>query len=203
MKKTREPIQRSASLEQNAQQPRLAMEADVTKDTKTRKRTEGAAAAERVISRDNSSTEVDPDPICLTSFGDDSTGLPALPCLRDPGRQRRSGAKVVSLTRGDAQANSRRWLTPRWHSLYSDEDHLSPTAFFLELCRRDQETYLQDINSIRLVLQQFLEVEGLEAKSRQTLAFDPGGCTGRLRACPFWEHCARCFVGSFSLGRWM
>ena len=25
----------------------------------------------------------------------------------------------------------------------------------------------------------------LETKSRQTLVFDPGGCTGRLRACPF------------------
>ena len=43
MEKTREPIQRSASLEQNARQPRLAMEANVTKDIKTRKRTEGTA----------------------------------------------------------------------------------------------------------------------------------------------------------------
>ena len=40
------------------------------------------AAAERVISEDNSSAEVDPDPMCLTSFGDDS-GSPTLPCSRD------------------------------------------------------------------------------------------------------------------------
>ncbi|CAM9124457.1 unnamed protein product, partial [Ascophyllum nodosum] len=36
---------RLASLEQDARQPRLAMEADVPADKKTRKRTEGAATA--------------------------------------------------------------------------------------------------------------------------------------------------------------
>ena len=74
-----ETRQRSASLEQDARQPRLAMEADVPTDTKTRKHMEDISA-EGVISGDNSSVEVDPDPICLTSFGDDSTGPPALPC---------------------------------------------------------------------------------------------------------------------------
>ena len=32
---------------------------------------------------DCSANQVDPDPMCLTSFGDDSTGPPALPCSRD------------------------------------------------------------------------------------------------------------------------
>ena len=82
MKETRKSRQRSASLEQDARQPRLAMEADVIKNIKTRKRTEGTATTERVTSGDNSSAEVDPDPICLASFGDDSTGPPALPCSR-------------------------------------------------------------------------------------------------------------------------
>ena len=59
------------------------MEADVTIDTKTRKRTEGAAAAERVISGNNSSAQVDTDPIRLTSFGDDPPGPPALHGSRD------------------------------------------------------------------------------------------------------------------------
>ena len=45
MKMTREPRQRSARLERDdAQQPRLAMEADVKSDKKTRKLTEDAAA---------------------------------------------------------------------------------------------------------------------------------------------------------------
>ena len=65
--------QRSASLEQDVRQPRLAMEADITTDIKTRKRTEGATAAERVSSRDNCSAKVDPDSICLASFGENYT----------------------------------------------------------------------------------------------------------------------------------
>ena len=50
---------------------------------KTRKRTEGAAAAERVMSGDNSSAQVDTDPIHLTSFGNDSARPPALNCSRN------------------------------------------------------------------------------------------------------------------------
>ena len=33
--------------------------------------------------------------------------------------------------------------------------------------------------------------------------FDPGGSTGRLRVYPFLGLGARCFVGRFSLGRWV
>ena len=41
-------------------------------------------AAERVISGDNLlPSQVDTDPICLTTFGDDSTESPALPRTRD------------------------------------------------------------------------------------------------------------------------
>ena len=58
------------------------MKADVTKYTKTRKRTEGAAATERMISGDNSSAQVDPDPVCLVSFSDDFTGPSVFPCSR-------------------------------------------------------------------------------------------------------------------------
>ena len=76
--------QRPASLEQDARQPRLAMEADVPSNTKTRERTEGAAAAVRSKHGDScSANQVDLDSMCLTSFGDDSTGPPALPCSRD------------------------------------------------------------------------------------------------------------------------
>ena len=77
-----EARQRSASLEQDARQPRLVMEADVTSNTKIRNRMEDVAA-ERVISGDNSSAKVDPDPMCLANSGDDSTGPLALPCSRD------------------------------------------------------------------------------------------------------------------------
>ena len=74
--------QRSAGREHDALRPRLATEADVKSDKKTRNGTEDVAA-DRVISGDNSSSQVDTDPMCLTSFGDDSTGPPSLPCSRD------------------------------------------------------------------------------------------------------------------------
>ena len=84
MEVTRGTRHRLASLEQDARQPRLVMEADVPVDTKTRERTEGAATAFQAMHGDSSSTnQVDPDPICLTSSGDDSTRSPALPCSRD------------------------------------------------------------------------------------------------------------------------
>ena len=80
----REKKQRVASLEQDARQPRLAMEADVKADKKTCERTEGAAKAVQAMHGDSfSATRVDPDPKSSTSFGDDFTGSRALSCSRD------------------------------------------------------------------------------------------------------------------------
>ena len=74
--------QRASSLEQDSRQPRLAMVADGQADTKTRERTEGAATAVQAMHGDSCSVNrVDPDPMCSTSFGGDSTGPPVLPCL--------------------------------------------------------------------------------------------------------------------------
>ena len=74
--------QRSSRPEHDARQPRLTVEADVQPDTKTCKSTEDAAA-DRVMSEDSPFALVDPDPMCLTSFGDDSTETPSLPCRDD------------------------------------------------------------------------------------------------------------------------
>ena len=72
-----------AGLEQDARQQRLAMEANVPSDIKTRNPTEDVAA-DRVISGDSSSAnQVNPDQMYLTSFGADSTGPPTLSCTRD------------------------------------------------------------------------------------------------------------------------
>ena len=60
--------QRLAGLEHGARQPRLATEADVELDTKTRKRTKDASAVDRVKNGNNSSAKVDDGPTSLTSF---------------------------------------------------------------------------------------------------------------------------------------
>ena len=76
--------QRLAGMEQVARQPRLAMEADVPSDTKSRKRMEDAVAVQAKHGDSCFANQIDPDPICLTSFvGDNSSGPPALPSTRD------------------------------------------------------------------------------------------------------------------------
>ena len=53
-------------------------------DKKTRERTEGAATAVQAKHGNSCSANwIDPDPKSSTSFGDDSTGPPALFCSRD------------------------------------------------------------------------------------------------------------------------
>ena len=64
MEMMRGTSQRLAGLEQDARQPRLAMETDVQADTKTHERTEGAATALQAMHGDSCSTNrVDPDPM--------------------------------------------------------------------------------------------------------------------------------------------
>ena len=73
--------QRKASLEQDARQPRLAMEAEGPANSKTRKRTEGTASAVQAMHGDSfSARRVDPGPkTTSTSFGMKAEPS-ALPC---------------------------------------------------------------------------------------------------------------------------
>ena len=108
--------QHAASLEQDARQPRLAMEAHGHANTKTRERTEGAATAVQAMRGDGfSACRVEPGPnTSSTSFGVKAEP-PALPC--------RDGARVVSPILGDAHNNSRRWLSSHRQNLHSNGDH--------------------------------------------------------------------------------
>ena len=73
--------QRVSSLEQDAGQPRRAMEVDGQANTKTRERTEGVATVVQAKHGNSCSADrVDLDPMYSTSFGDDCTGPPAPPC---------------------------------------------------------------------------------------------------------------------------
>ena len=76
--------QHAPSLEQDARQPRLAMEANGHTNTKTRERTEGAATAVQAMRGDSfSACRVDPGSNTnSTSFGMMAES-PALPCRDD------------------------------------------------------------------------------------------------------------------------
>ena len=179
---TRRANQRSASLEQDTRQARLAMEADVKKDTKTRKRMEGAAAAQRVISGDNSFAHVDTDPIRLTSFGDDFTGPPAFsslrydvlvdnsavapkPCQSPAGMHLRTATGGL-LPAGKASTATRTTFGKPLLRVYPTE----------VINMRTSNQYATDYSS-------FWKIEFLQAKSMQTLMPDPGSFKGRLRVC--------------------
>ena len=75
--------QQLTSQEQDARQPRLAMEADGPASTKTRERTEGAATAVQAMHGDSCTAQkVQGGPKTSTSFGVKSEP-PALPCGND------------------------------------------------------------------------------------------------------------------------
>ena len=125
--------QRLADVEQEARQPRLAMETDVPSDTKTRNRMENIVA-DRLINGDSSSAnQVDPDQICLTSFGDDFTRPPALPCSRDAALADNGAAapKPYLSPMAMRTVTATQWLISHRQSLYSDDDHLSPAMVVL------------------------------------------------------------------------
>ena len=89
--------QRASSQEQDARQPRLAMVDHGQTGTKTRERTEGVAITVQAMHGDScSAIRVDPDPMCSTSFGGDSTGPLALPCSGDDALVRKGAAAPKS-----------------------------------------------------------------------------------------------------------
>ena len=160
MEKTREPRQRSASLEQDARQPRLAIEADVTKDAKIRKRMEGAAAAERVIDGDNSFAQVNTDPIRLTSFGEDYTGPPPLPCTEyDVLIGNVAAAPKACLSPAEMRTPTvAHGLRPACTASTATRTTIhQPTSLVLP----DRRCQFEDFKPIRLEPLQFLEDEGL------------------------------------------
>ena len=122
--------QRLAGLEPDARQPRLAIVADGQANTETRERTEGAATAVQAMYGDNCPVDqVDPDPMCSPSFGDDCTGSPAPPCsgkntLVDNG----VAAPKSCLPSLEMRSPTAAGGLPRRRSLYSYEDHLKPAT---------------------------------------------------------------------------
>ena len=179
--------QRLASLEQDARQPHLAMEADVTADKKTRERTDGAAAAVQAKHGDSCSSKGDQaGPTSSTSFGMKAEP-PALPrsddvlvdigaaspkpCL-SPVEMRTLTATGGLLPTGNTPTATMTVFHhfPHWFCLTKD-------------IKSRSSQYATDWS-------RFWKLKVLETKSRQTLVFDSGGSTGRLR----------CFMGRFSFG---
>ena len=190
--------QRVARFEQDARQPRLAMEADEPADMKTRERTEGAVKAVRAKHGDSCTAQrVQDGPKTPISFGVKAEP-PALPC-RDvvfkngavapkswlsPLEMRTTSAAGGLLSTGKTSTATKTTYNqpPLW--LYSTgktnskKTNLRTPIPFVSYDRSFRRNKLLAAPFCRGVI---------ETKYGQSRMFDPAGSQGHPRACPFLE----------------
>ena len=181
--------QRVASFEHDARQPRLAMEADVPADTKTRERTEGVATAVQAMHGNSFSAKRFQDgPKRSTTFGVKAEP-PALPCRGDALVENGAAAPNSCLsplemhtpkaaggllrTGKTSPATRITFNQPTFWFCPTEETNLMTSVLY---AYHYNIFYLRAAPSCRRVI---------ETKSGQNLMSDPGSFTGRLRACPF------------------
>ena len=181
----RETKQRLAGLEQVTRQPRLAMEADVPSDIKTRERTESAAVAVQAKHGDSCSAKrVRAGPTSSTSFGNDFTGLPVVPCSRDDALVGNGAAvpkSCLSLLNIRTPTAAGGLLSAYTVSTTTRTTFYQPPLRFCST----EGTNLRTSNQYATNYSSFWKMKVLQTNSMQTLMFDAGGFKGRLRACPF------------------
>ena len=165
--------QHLAGLEHDAWQPCLATEADVPSDKNTRKRVEDAAADQAKNGDSCSAKKADPDPMRPTSFGDDSTEPPALPCRDNVMVDKGAAAPKPCLSPVAMRTLTAAVASTATRAIF----HRLPLWF----CPTEEMNFRMTSIQYATYYSSFWKV--LETKSRQTLVFDPGGGTGRLRAC--------------------
>ena len=187
--------QHETSLEQDARQPRLAMEGDGRANTKTRERTEGAATAEQAMRGDNfSARRVEPGPKTNSTSVGMMAEPPALPCRDDvlvengdtspksclPFLEMRSPSAAGGLLpTGEAFTTTRTTFNKPPLRFYSTEETNSKTKWRT----RNGEVFSYDSNFLPAAYSFRRMV--IETKSGENRVFDPGDSQGRLRACPF------------------
>ena len=186
----------AARLEQDARQPRLAMEADGPANTKTRERTEGAATAVQAMRGDDfSASWVEPG----TNNNSTSFGVkvepPALPCRDDvmvesgaatsescvPSLEMRSSSAAGGLVPPGEASTAKRtnFNQPPIRFCSTEETDLEPN------CKKTSIPYASfDSSSFWRLLAAPYCRRIVDTKSRQNRTFDPGGSRGHLRACP-------------------
>ena len=195
---------RLAGLEHEARQSRLATEAGVEPDAKTRKCTKGASAADRAMNVDSSPARVNYGPTRLTIFGMIAEppapeksignalvdkGAEARKLCLSPGEMRTPTA-VGGLVPAGTTSTAMRTIflsSPRWSFCPTEEMNFRTTTSI--------QTYTMYIS--------FWQMNVLKTRPRQTLVFDHGGCKGRLHVCPFQGGWHTLLCGELSFGRRM
>ena len=192
MEDSRSIYQHVTSLEQDAQQPCLAIEADRPANIKTRKRTEGAATAVQAMHRDSCpATRVEPGPKTnSTNFGIMAEPLD-FPCREDvfvengdaspkscvPSLEMCSPSAASGLlhTAGEISTATKTTFnqSPLWLSTKETN------------CKKTSTPYVSYDSSFWNLLVAPSCRRVINTKSIQNRTFDPGGFQGCLRACSF------------------
>ena len=208
--------QYAARLEQDARQPRLAMETDGQANTKTPERTEGAAAAVQAMRGDAfSARRVERGPNTnSTSFGVKAEP-PALSCKDDvvvesgaaasesclPSLEMRSSTVAGGLVpTGEASAAKETNFNQPPLRLYSTEEtdlKAKNSWTSVPSASYDSSSVFQERNLSATPYCRRI----VDTKSSKIGLFDPDGSRGHLRACHFWDRGARWFAArSYGLG---
>ena len=170
--------QHVTSLEQDARQPRLAMEENGPANTKTREPTESAATAEQAMRGDNFSARRVESP--ALPWRDDvlvengaASPKSCLPFLE----MRSPSAAGGLLPTGEAPTANTTPFNQFSFRLYSTEETDSKTNWRTRILYVScDSSFVPAAHSYRMAI---------ETKSGENRTFDPGGSQGRLRACPF------------------
>ena len=185
------------SQEQDARQPRLAMEADEQASTKIRERTEGAArAVQAMLGGCFSVRQVEPGPTTNSTRFGVKARPPALPCRDDSVVECSSAASQSCLPSMEMRSSTAAGgLVPTGEA--SNALEITSNQPPLRFCSTEK-TNLEAKNSWTSVLSSSYNSSSfgrlsatpycrrvVDTKSGQNRTFDPGGSRGHLRACPF------------------
>ena len=179
--------QHLASQEQDARQPRLAMEADGPANTKTRERMEGAITAVQAMHGDSfSACRADPSPMTNSTSFDMMAEPPALPCRDDVVVESGDAApksylpslemRTTTATGGTFTATETTFNEPLLQFYSTEEAN----------CKKTSTPYIPYDSSVWNLLAASSCRRVIETTSEDNRTFDPGGSRGRLLACPFF-----------------
>ena len=179
MKMTRETSEHAASLEHEARQPRLAMEADGPANTSTRERTEGAATAVQAMRGDSFSVcRVESDPKTNSTSVGMMAEPPVLSCRDNvlvengdaslksclsPEEIRKSAPAGGLLHAGPASTNKAQGI------------NLSPKRLPWSFQETSEEKNIVTTRQTFAKYNRSWHPKVIETKSRKNLFFDPGG----------------------------
>ena len=163
-------------------------------DNKTIKRTEGAATAVQAMHGNSfSANRVDPDPNSSTSFSDDFTGLPDLPCSGNDALVGNDAAAPKSCP----SPLEMRTATAAGGLLPTGKTSTATMTILHQLRLPGRRDKFEDFNSIRLAQQHFLQDKQPASTLKQNrgeiwFSIPAGRQVVSAPAC-FWERGARCF----------